>query len=389
MTRKNHHIDTKLGHLGLSPDTNFGIPNPPIYRTSTILSSSMAQHRGELPKAYDYGRIGTPTSAAFEQAVAALYDAEACISTPSGLSAITTAILSVVKSGDHALFPDSLYGSSRRFVTSLLSDLGVEVSFYVPRANADIAGEFKENTSLLYLESPGSLTFELQDIPAMTTLARQQNVTTICDNTWGTALHYPVLKLGVDIVVEAATKYIAGHSDVNLGVAAASGQKGKKLKAIARTLGICAGPEDLYLGLRGLRTMRLRLEQSGANGILLAEQLNNHPLVKEVIHPALPGSPDHAIYSRDFSGPCGLFAFVLTDSIPQDRLDKAVENMDIFAIGDSWGGYESLIKQAHLNSNLRQFTPEHTPGHLIRVYAGIEHGPDLWADIEAMLDRLT
>ncbi|EHI49052.1 cystathionine beta-lyase/cystathionine gamma-synthase [SAR116 cluster alpha proteobacterium HIMB100] len=349
----------------------------------------MAQHRGELPKAYDYGRIGTPTSAAFEQAVAALYDAEACISTPSGLSAITTAILSVVKSGDHALFPDSLYGSSRRFVTSLLSDLGVEVSFYVPRANADIAGEFKENTSLLYLESPGSLTFELQDIPAMTTLARQQNVTTICDNTWGTALHYPVLKLGVDIVVEAATKYIAGHSDVNLGVAAASGQEGKKLKAIARTLGICAGPEDLYLGLRGLRTMRLRLEQSGENGILLAEQLNNHPLVKEVIHPALPGSPDYAIYSRDFSGPCGLFAFVLTDSIPQDRLDKAVENMDIFAIGDSWGGYESLIKQAHLNSNLRQFTPEHTPGHLIRVYAGIEHGPDLWADIEAMLDRLT
>ena len=283
MTRKPHHVDTKLGHLGLSPDTNFGIPNPPIYRTSTILSSSMAQHRGELPKAYDYGRIGTPTSAAFEQAVAAIYEAEACISTPSGLSAINTAILSVVKSGDHALFPDSLYGSSRRFVTTLLFDLGVEVSFYAPRANADIAGAFNANTSLLYLESPGSLSFEVQDIPAMTALARQHNITTICDNTWGTALHYPVLKLGVDIVVEAATKYIAGHSDVNLGIAAASGQHGKKLKTVARTLGMCAGPEDLYLGLRGLRTMRLRLEQSGANGILLAEQLSRHPLVSEVI----------------------------------------------------------------------------------------------------------
>ena len=388
MTRKNHHIDTKLGHLGLSPDTNFGIPNPPIYRTSTILSSSMAQHRGELPKPYDYGRIGTPTSAAFEQSVAALYDAEACISTPSGLSAINTAILSVVKSGDHALFPDSLYGSSRRFVTTLLSDLGVEVSFYAPRANTGIAEEFKSNTSLLYLESPGSLTFEVQDIPAMTALARQQNITTICDNTWGTALHYPVLKLGVDIVVEAATKYIAGHSDVNLGIAAASGQHGKKLKATARTLGMCAGPEDLYLGLRGLRTMRLRLEQSGANGIMLAEQLSAHPLVKEVIHPALPGSPDHEIYSRDFSGSCGLFAFVLPDTIAQDKLDKAVEEMGIFAIGDSWGGYESLIKQAHLTSKLRQFTPDHTDGHLIRVYAGIEHGPDLWGDIEGMLDKL-
>ena len=388
MTRKPHHVDTKLGHLGLSPDTNFGIPNPPIYRTSTILSSSMAQHRGELPKAYDYGRIGTPTSAAFEQAVAAIYEAEACISTPSGLSAINTAILSVVKSGDHALFPDSLYGSSRRFVTTLLSDLGVEVSFYAPRANADIAGAFNANTSLLYLESPGSLSFEVQDIPAMTALARQHNITTICDNTWGTALHYPVLKLGVDIVVEAATKYIAGHSDVNLGIAAASGQHGKKLKTVARTLGMCAGPEDLYLGLRGLRTMRLRLEQSGANGILLAEQLSRHPLVSEVIHPALPGSPDHQTYCRDFSGSCGLFAFVLPDTIAQDKLDKAVEEMDIFAIGDSWGGYESLIKQAHLTGKMRRFTPEHTPGHLIRVYAGIEHGPDLWTDIAAMLDKL-
>ena len=388
MTIKKHHIDTELGHLGLSPDTNFGIPNPPIYRTSTILSSSMAQHRGELPKAYDYGRIGTPTSAAFEQAVAAIYGADACISTPSGLSAINTAILSVVKSGDHALFPDSLYGSSRRFVTTLLSDLGVEVSFYTPRANDNIGREFKNNTRLLYLESPGSLTFEVQDIPAMTALARQHNVTTICDNTWGTALHYSVLKLGVDIVVEAATKYIAGHSDVNLGVAAASGQHGKKLKTIARTMGICAGPEDLYLGLRGLRTMRLRLEQSAANGILLAQQLSQHPLVLEVLHPALPSSPDHQIYNRDFTGSCGLFAFVLPDTIAQDKLDKAVEQMDIFAIGDSWGGYESLIKQAHLTGKMRQFTPEHTAGHLIRVYAGIEHGPDLWTDIAAMLDKL-
>jgi len=389
MKQKKHHIDTKLGHLGLSPDANFGIPNPPIYRTSTILSSSMAQHRGDLPKAYDYGRIGTPTSAAFETSVAAIYEAEACISTPSGLSAIAIAILSAVKSGDHALFPDSLYGSSRRFVTTTLSDLGVEVGFYPPRANTDITSSFKSNTSLLYLESPGSLTFEVQDLPAMTALARQHNITTICDNTWGTALHYPVLSLGVDIVVEAATKYIAGHSDVNLGIAAASGSYGKKLKATARTMGICAGPEDLYLGLRGLRTMRLRLEQSGANGIMLAETLAQHPLVLDVLHPALPTSPDHHIYNRDFTGSCGLFAFVVPDTIPQNRLDKAIEEMDIFAIGDSWGGYESLIKQAHLTAKLRQYTPEHTNGHLIRLYAGIEHGPDLVGDVVALLDKLT
>lgn len=388
MTTKKHHIDTELGHLGLSPNANFGIPNPPIYRTSTILSSSMAQHRGELPKAYNYGRIGTPTSATFEGAVAALYQAEACISTCSGLSAISTAILSVVKSGEHALFPDSLYGSARRFVTTLLSDLGVEIEFYPPRCNNDIKGYFKENTRLLYLESPGSLTFELQDLPAMTELARQRSIITICDNTWGTALHYPVLKLGVDIVVEAATKYIAGHSDVNLGIAAANGALGKKLKATARAFGICAGPEDLYLGLRGLRTMRLRLEQSAVNALLMAQTLVKHPLVLDVLHPALNASPDHGIYKRDFSGSCGLFGFVLSATIAQDKLDRAVEGMKIFAIGDSWGGYESLIKQAHLDTKLRQFTPENKAGHLIRVYAGIEHGPDLQTDLLQMLDDL-
>lgn len=388
MTTKKHHIDTELGHLGLSPNENFGIPNPPIYRTSTILSSSMAQHRGDLPKSYTYGRRGTPTSEAFENAIASLYKADTCISTCSGLSAISTAILSVVKSGEHALFPDSLYGSSRHFVKTLLRNFGVEVEFYPPRINGKITKHFKENTRLLYLESPGSLTFEVQDVPTMSTLARKNNIVTICDDTWGTALHYPVLALGADIVVEAATKYIAGHSDVNLGIAAANGTLGKKLKSTAGTLGICAGPEDLYLGLRGLRTMRLRLEQSASNGLMLAQALVEHPLVVDILHPALNSSPDNELYKRDFFGSCGLFGFVLPKTIAQNKLDKAIECMKIFAIGDSWGGYESLIKQAHLDSKLRHFTPEHSPGHLIRVYAGIEHGPDLQRDLFQMLDAL-
>ena len=388
MTIKKHHIDTELGHLGLSPNENFGIPNPPIYRTSTILSSSMAQHRGNLPKPYTYGRRGTPTSEAFEHAIASLYKADTCISTCSGLSAISTAILSVIKSGEHALFPDSLYGSSRYFVKKLLKDFGVEVEFYPPRTNGRISEHFKHNTRLLYLESPGSLTFEVQDVPTMSTLARNHKIVTICDDTWGTALHYPVLALGADIVVEAATKYIAGHSDVNLGIAAANGIIGKKLKSTAGALGICAGPEDLYLGLRGLRTMRLRLEQSASNGFMLAQALAEHPLVVEVLHPALNSSPDNELYMRDFYGSCGLFGFVLPETITQDKLDRAVEGMHIFAIGDSWGGYESLIKQAHLDSKLRQFTPEHSPGHLIRVYAGIEHGEDLQKDLFQMLDAL-
>ena len=194
-----------------------------------------------------------------------------------------------------------------------------------------------ENTRLLYLESPGSLTFELQDLPAMTILAKKHNIITICDNTWGTALHYPVLELGVDIVVEAATKYIAGHSDVNLGIAAANGSKGRKLRTTARNFGICAGPERLVSRAAGLThnetssgTVRSKWTNAG-------KITGKAPLVLDVLHPALESSPDHELYKRDFSGSCGLFGFVLPETISQDRLDNAVEAMDIFAIGDSVG----------------------------------------------------
>ena len=386
MNKKQTKIETKLAHIGLSPTENFGIPNPPIYRTSTILSESLAQHRGEIPKKYNYGRTGTPTSRAFDESIASLYGAEDCISTPSGLSAITTAIFSVVKAGDHVLFPDSLYGSSRRFVVNMLPKMGVDVSFYPPRSDADIASFFTEKTSLLYLESPGSLTFEVQDVPAMSAKARAAEVTTIIDNTWGTALHYPVLDMGVDIVVEAATKYICGHSDTNLGIAAGNGAHGKALRRAAIMLGMCAGPEDLYLGVRGLRTMKLRLTQSGENGLALANAIEGHKNVLTVLHPGLSSSRDYDIFTRDFIGPCGLFGLVINAEITQDNIDKAVEAMQVFMIGDSWGGYESLIKQTHLTENMRSISPELPDGHLIRLYTGLEHSDDQIADVLTMLD---
>ena len=388
MSKVKHHIDTELQHLGLKPDENFGIPNPPIYRTSTILSQSMAQHRGEIPKAFDYGRIGTPTSAAFEQAVAHLYGADDCISTPSGLSAISVGLLSVCVSGSHVLLPDSMYGSARRFCTQTLTQLGVETSFYPPRVNEGIGSLIQDNTTVIYLESPGSLTFELQDIVAITDIAKKRNITTIIDNTWGTALHYPVLSLGVDMVIEAGTKYIAGHSDTNLGIVAACGEHAKKMRRTARNMGICAGPEDLYLGLRGLRTLRLRLEQSAQNGLAVMQALDGHPLIHQILHPAHPQSPDHALYNRDFSGSCGLFAFVLDGKVAQPQLDKAVEKMSVFRIGDSWGGYESLIKQAHLSASMRTHHPQIADGHLIRIYTGLEHHEDLIADLLNMLSEL-
>ena len=388
MANSDHHIDTRLQHLGLSPDDNFGIPNPPIYRTSTILSSSMAQHRQETPKPFNYGRIGTPTSAAFEQSVAALYGADDCISTPSGLSAISTALLSACEAGSHLLVPDSLYGSARRFVEKTLSKFGVEITFYPPRINQQITSLIQENTSVIYIESPGSLTFELQDIRKIIEIAKNHNITTLCDNTWGTALHYPVLSYGIDIVIEAGTKYIAGHSDTNLGIAAGCGEHAIQLRQTARNFGICAGPEDLYLGLRGLRTLRLRLEQSAANGIALATALADLKQVKAILHPALESSQDNDIYNRDFTGSCGLFGVVIDANIPQAAIDKAVEEMTVFRIGDSWGGYESLIKQAHLTPAMRQHAPQLPDGHLLRFYTGLEHSSDLIDDAVNMLQKL-
>ena len=374
-------LTTVLATASLNPAGNHGIPNPPIYRASTIISQKMAQYRGEEPSDYDYGRVGTPTSEAFETAVSALYQADDTISTPSGLSAVNTALLAYAKSGDHMLLPDSLYGSSRRFVTKMLINYGVEVEFYPARINGDIATLIRKNTSVLYLESPGSLTFELQDIPLMAQIAQDHDIVTMIDNTWGTALHHNALDKGVDIVIEAATKYITGHSDVNLGIVCARGHHAKKIRAAATILGICAGPEDLYLGTRGLRTMALRLKQSQDNGLALARYVEAQPETLATLHPALTSSPDHALYQRDFTGACGLFGFVLSDQLPQKIVDDAANNLTLFQIGASWGGFESLITQAVLGPAQRQFETGLPKGYLMRIYAGLEDQDDLLADL--------
>ena len=380
--------DTVLTTASLTPEDNFGIPNPPIYRASTILSENLAQYRGEEPKDYDYGRVGTPTSRAFEEAVSAIYHADDTISSPSGLSAITTALLAYTKAGSHILFPDSLYGSSRRFVTKMLVNYGVEISFYPARINDGITDYIKPNTSILYLESPGSLTFELQDVPAMVAIAKSHNIVTMIDNTWGTALHHNALDKGVDVVIEAATKYITGHSDVNLGIACARGHHAKKLRFAATALGICAGPEDLYLGLRGLRTMSLRLKQSAKTGIALAKFVEAQKETSCVMHPALESSEDHALFTRDFTGACGLFGFVLSPDLAQKTIDEAAKHFNIFHIGASWGGFESLFTQAILSPQMRSHKPDLPDGYLMRIYAGLEDEQDLLCDLDQFFNAL-
>ena len=379
---------TILATASIAPAENHGVPNPPIYRASTIISERMAQYRGEEPQEYDYGRVGTPTSRAFEDAICALYEADDTISTPSGLSAVTTALLAYVKAGDHILFPDSLYGSSRRFVTKMLVQYGVEVEFYPARINEAIADLIKPNTCVIYLESPGSLTFELQDVPAIVAIAKAHDIVTMLDNTWGTALHHNALNMGVDIIIEAATKYITGHSDVMLGIVCARGKHAKILRLAVTALGVCAGPDDLYLAIRGLRTMSLRLKQSEATGLALARMVEAQKHVTAVLHPGLESSPDHAIYKRDFTGSCGLFGFVLSQDLTQDVIDEAVNGLKLFQIGASWGGFESLITQAVLTSKNRSFASDIPNGYLMRIYAGLEDEGDLMANLQTFFDKL-
>ena len=387
---KNNNIkqDTLLTTASLNPRENHGIPNPPIYRASTIISDTLAHYRGEEPQTYDYGRVGTPTSEAFEKAVAALYGADDVVTTPSGLSAINIALMSFAKAGDHVLLPDSIYGTSRAFITKMLTKWGIEIEFYRPRINAQIEHLFKDNTAILYLESPGSLTFEVQDVPAMAELAHAKGILTMIDNTWGTAINYNALTMGVDVIIEAATKYITGHSDVNLGIICAKGVHATRLRHTVRMMGICAGPEDLYLGVRGLRTMSLRLNQSGKTGIALAEFVEQQRAVAQILHPALASSPDNALYQRDFKGSCGLFGFTIRETYDQAQIDKAAQAMQIFQIGASWGGFESLFSQAVLDEHKRAFPEDVPKGYLMRVYAGLEDHDDLRDDLARFFDAL-
>lgn len=387
---KNKQIkqNTLLASASLDPHGNHGIPNPPIYRASTIISETLAQYRGEEPQPYDYGRVGTPTSEAFETAVAALYGADDVVTTPSGLSAINIALMSFAKAGDHVLLPDSIYGTSRAFITKMLTKWDVEIEFYRSRINEGIAQLFRPNTSILYLESPGSLTFEVQDVPAMVKIAKNKGILTMIDNTWGTAINYNALTMGVDVIIEAATKYITGHSDVNLGIICAKGLHATQLRHCVRMMGICAGPEDLYLGVRGLRTMSLRLNQSGKTGIALAKFVEQQKSVDHVLHPALTSSPDHALYTRDFKGSCGLFGFTIHDTYSQAQIDKAAQELKIFQIGASWGGFESLFSQAVLDGHKRAFPEDVPKGYLMRVYAGLEDQDDLRDDLTRFFDAL-
>jgi cystathionine beta-lyase len=378
--------NTRLAHAGRDPEHFHGFVNTPIYRGSTILFPTAAALEANEQE-FTYGRLGTPTVRALEEAIAELEGGHATRLAPSGLSAIATTFLALLSAGDHLLVTDAVYRPTRRFCDQVLARLGVEITYYDPLAGAGIKDLIKPNTKVVFAESPGSQTFEVQDIPAIAEAAHRAGAVLVLDNTWATPLFFKSFPHGADVSIQAATKYIVGHADAMLGAITAS----KAIwPAIARTheeLGLCVGPEDAYLGLRGLRSLGVRLARHQASALALAEWLKSRPEVARVIHPALPSDPGHAIWKRDFTGSSGLFAIVLKPA-SKDAVAAMLDGLELFGMGYSWGGFESLMIPFD-PSTYRSATQWQAEGPALRLHVGLEDLDDLKADLEAGFPRLT
>lgn len=384
---------TRLVQAGRRPEWT-GMPgqpgtivNPPIWRASTILYEDVAHLRGasigDRHQLY-YGRRGAPTGWSLAEAITQMEpEAAGTMLFPSGVAAIMAAMLAVLRPGDELLMVDSAYGPSRSLCDGLLRDYGITTCYYDPLIGADIASLCTERTRAIFLESPGSLTFEVQDIPAITAIARARGIVTMVDNSWATPLLLPALGLGVDISILACTKYIVGHSDVMMGSATANAAWWDKLRNRAHMLGQMASPDDAWLALRGLRTLEVRLRRQGESALALARWLEDRPEIARVLHPALPDCPGHAAWARDFHGAAGLFAFELAGGGEAERA-RLIDSLALFGIGYSWGGFESLALPVD-PAPIRTATRWEGRGPLVRINVGLEDVGDLMADLDQAL----
>lgn len=391
MTKKpDLKAESLIAHLGRSPRDHHGTVNPPVYHASTIIFETLEalrNHPKPLRKgAVQYGRAGTPTSFALEDAVAGLEGGYGALTLPSGLAAIAGALLGFVRAGDHILVTDAVYYPTRGFCDEILAGLGVEVTYYDPLVGAEIAKLIRPETRLVFTESPGSLTFEVQDVPAIAAAAQRAGVLVLMDNTWATPLYCKPFALGADVSIHAATKYIVGHADAMLGLIVTGERHYDHIRLATQRLGYAAGPDDAYLALRGFRTLSVRLERHQATALALAEWLQGRPEVARVMHPALPDDPGHALWRRDFSGSSGLFGLVL-HPCSEAALAAMLDHMELFSMGYSWGGYESLMIPTTPAHGRSATTWDH-PGPSMRIHAGLEAVEDLIADLEAGFARL-
>jgi cystathionine beta-lyase len=373
--------DTRLVTTGRDPQAYHGFVNPPVYHASTLLyptAEDQVAHRAR----YNYGRRGTPTSEALENALREI-EGGACAGVallPSGLAAISAALLATARAGDHVLIPDSVYRPTRNFCNGVFKRFGVETTYYDPLVGADIARLFKSNTRVAFVEAPGSQSFEMQDIPAIAKIAHERNAAVLMDNTWATPLYFPAFEKGVDLAIQAGTKYIGGHSDLMFGCVSANAATLPALKDTVYSMGLCVGPDDMYLALRGLRTLGVRLDRHYRSGLRVARWLEQRPEVLRVMHPALASDPGHKIWKRDFTGACGLFSVVFNPTSEQS-VHAFLNELALFGLGYSWGGFESLAILFDC-SEYRTATKWAPGGPTVRLHIGLEDPDDLIADLE-------
>ena len=377
--------ETRLAHAGRAPARHHGFVNTPIYRGSTVLFPTLASLEANAQD-FTYGRLGTPTVKALEEAIAELEGGTRTLLTPSGLSAIATSLLAFVSAGDEILVSDSVYRPTRRFCDHVLKRLGVRTIYYDPLIGSGIKKLLGAKTKLVFAESPGSQTFEVQDIPAIVKAAHDAGAVVILDNTWATPLYFKPFAHGVDVSIQAATKYIVGHADAMLGAITASEKAARAVEKTHEDLGLCPGPEDAYLGLRGLRTLSVRLARHQQSALELARWLKSRPEVARVLHPALPSDPGHALWRRDFTGASGLFAIILKPA-SHAALAAMLDGLSLFGMGYSWGGFESLILPFDPR-DYRTATTWEAEGPALRLHVGLEDVDDLKADLEAGFARL-
>ena len=387
-------FSTRLSHVGRCDKHTGGFVNPPVWRGSTVLYPTMADRQraqgkpNALSQSLTYGLLGTPTHFALENAIAEIEGGTRCQIVGSGLAAITTPLLAYLTTGKHCLVPDSAYGPTRTFCDSMLKRLGIATTYYNPCVDAaGLTALLRPNTTVLFVESPGSHTFEMQDVPALAAVAHAHGAKVLMDNTWGIHFFQP-FRHGVDVSIQAATKYIGGHSDLMLGaVTVNSAEDWEHVRTAALELGQYASPDDCWLALRGVRTLLVRLQRQMHTGLAVAAWLRQQPQVKLVLHPGLPGAPGHELWRRDFTGACGLFGVVLQSEFDYRAVCTLAESLELFGIGASWGGYESLVLPTEGTIRRTAGTGDFG-GQMLRLHVGLEEPGDLIADLAQGLSAM-